>query len=284
VKHIVDLVLVELLKLRGSRMPWVLLLALVALCQVGIWTNYGAYNTLQRVGAPQDVLSEQYGYVVLPGSLDLVYRLAATFGLIGVAILTASVYGSEYSLGTLRPILIRGAGRVPYLVAKLVTLIVASGAALLMVGVLSAASSALAGALVGPPPTGTPPSADWSDALGAFFRCWLPMIPYMAFTGMIAVLTRSTTAALATSLGYYLLEAFAAPTLARSTEDALSHVADYLLLRNINSITGGGFVGVMGSTLSMSGSALRLALYTALMAAVTVVVFTRRDITGPSAG
>ncbi|MFO7696896.1 MAG: ABC transporter permease subunit [Anaerolineae bacterium] len=282
IANLIAVVRGEFFKLRRRPMAWVLLGICVLFGQALVWSGYVAYASLQARAPDSAALAQQYASFVLPESLVWVFRVASSIGLIAVAILTASVMGSEYGLATLRPMLIRGIGRASYLVGKLATLMLAAGAALLVTGVLAAASSVVAAVLATAPPGGAPPSASWSDALGGWLITWLSLLPYIALTAMVTVLARSASVGMAVSLGYYLLESVLSATLTSTGSAGFGRIAGYLLLHNITAVTRGGFIGVAGGTATEGPAALRLALYTVVMATITLVVFLRRDIHGPS--
>lgn len=272
----------ECFKLRRRPMAWVLLGTCVLFGQALIWSGYLAYASQHSLLKDSAALAQQYASIVLPESLVWVLRVASSIGLIAVAILTASVMGSEYGLATLRPMLIRGIGRTAYLAGKIATLMLAAGAALLVTGALAAGSSLIVGALASPPPGGVPPSASWSDPLGGWLVTWLALLPYIVLTAMVTVLARSASLGMAVSLGYYLLESVLSATQTSAGSDGFGRIAEYLLLHNIIAVTRGGFVGVAAGTATGGPAALRLALYTVAMAVITLAVFLRRDIHGPS--
>src|SRR5207237_9601634 len=85
----------------------------------------------QPLATPPQPPQLAYENVTLPGSIPLALGTLQTLGLILIAVLTASAIGIDYGAGTLRSVLVQGTGRWPYLGAKLVTLVVLAGLALL---------------------------------------------------------------------------------------------------------------------------------------------------------
>lgn len=167
----------------------------------------------QQVQRLEDQLWRQYQEFTLPGSFSNAFGIAQSIGLVLVAVLTASAIGSDFGLGTLRPILIRGMERLSYLAGKFLLLVAAAAGALLAVGTFTVISSLIA-AGVAEPPTGAPPgSLGWANAGASLVRNWASFIPYIAFAGTLTILTRSTAAGMAIGLGYYFAEGIVAACL-----------------------------------------------------------------------
>ena len=237
----------------------------------------------QQVAQQQAQLQRLYDDFAMPGSIPNALRTAQTFGLILLAILTASLIGTEYGLGTLRSVLVRGTGRWPYLAVKFLTLAVTAAVALLLVLGVTALSSLIATALAGSPP-GDWASPNWADAGVALGKAWFSFIPYLALTGFMTVLVRSSAAGMAIGLGYYFAEQIVVQ-LFSNFFDWFSTVADYLLMQNISAWAGGFSFGAGGGggpgTLH---SFLVLAVYTVAFGIAAFWLFQRRDIAGASGG
>ena len=81
----------------------------------------------------QATLSRLHGQFSLPGSIRGILEPAQMVSLILMAVLTASVIGAEYGLGTLRPITAKGTSRWAALGGKFAMLVLAAGGGALAV-------------------------------------------------------------------------------------------------------------------------------------------------------
>jgi ABC-2 type transport system permease protein len=236
----------------------------------------------QQSGRQQAQLQQQYSGFTLPGSLSTALGMAHGIGLVLLAVLTASVVGSDYGLGTLRPILARGTGRLSYLAGKLLVLVAVSAGAMLVVVIATAVSSLVASAIAQPPPGAAEGLRDWTDAALDLPLTWASFIPFIAFTGMVTVLTRSSAAGMAIGLGYYFAEGILAAALSAFFE-WFEAAAALMLIRNINALSGGGF-GFGGAEIGSVQAGLVLGAYVAVFAGISGWLFQRRDVAGASGG
>ena len=150
---------------------------------------------------------------------------------IPILILTASVMGIEYGLGTLRTTLARGVGRWQLLSGKLIMLMGAVVAAVVGIGVLIGIASLLAGVI--------PPAEEeslivndggaWLDAVRGPAKLVFALAPYVALGVFLTVLTQSTAQGISLSMGYYVIELILAPVLG-GLADWLEKVLDIALL------------------------------------------------------
>jgi ABC-type transport system involved in multi-copper enzyme maturation permease subunit len=227
-------------------------------------------NLLAQCRRQATRLQEQYAGFTPTASISTALGVASTIGLVLLGILTATTIGSDYGLGTLRPILVRGPGRLAFLSSKLL-LLIASAAGMLFVVSIAAAFSGWVAMAIGEPPPGAVVTQDhWIDA----------------FTGALTVLTRSTAAGMAISLGYYFTEGILA-TLMSALFDWFDAVAEFLLVRNINAFVGGGLrfaPGGNGSEIEPFQASVVLAGYVLVFVGLTVWVFLKRDVTGANSG
>lgn len=236
--------------------------------------------------SPAEVLHEgqirRWQRLALPGSLLNALGALRTFALLLVAILTASTVGMEYGLGTLRPVLAEGVGRVPFVVTKFLALVALVGAGLAFVLVTTALGSLIATSLSPPPPEAGIGAAGWVEVAQSVARIWLGAIPYIAFTGAVAVVLRSSAAATAVALGYFFAELIT--TIRMGTGSGLlSEAGRFLLVCNISYVSGAsdpGTIAVCGASGQMIHALLVLSGYTLASGAVALTVFLLRDVSG----
>jgi ABC-type transport system involved in multi-copper enzyme maturation permease subunit len=233
-------------------------------------------------------LSIRYNLLMPIGSATAALGVAGTIGMVLLGILSASAFGAEYGLGTLRPILVRGVGRLPYLAGKFLVLVASATAAL----VLAAAAAALSGWLISEmaiaPPNFTGRIGSWNEVALSFVRVWAAMTAFLAIASSITLLTRSTAAGMAVSLGCYLFEGL----FTRLMSTAFSwfeKVGDYLPMRNLTALVSatsnlGGPPGLTGEGISTTQACVVVALYVLALAGTAAAVFRHRDIGGISGG
>ena len=273
IAHVLRLSIGEWHKLRRRWIPWILLGLVVFLIQGIVWGGYAAYHLVDEVS--EEGLSD----FTLPSILtfDLI---SLHFLVIPIMILAASVVGVEYGLGTLRTTLTRGVGRWQLLSAKLIMLMVAGIAGLIVLcAFLAIAGGVIAGIAVIIPPAegealiGTEPQA-WLDAAIGAGKVVYALAPYVALGVFLAVVTQSTAQGISISMGYYLLELIAAPLIG-GIAGWLENVLDVALL--------GSNVGEWMSTANTTDT-LRaffvLLAYTAVFVAAALWIFQRRDVAG----
>jgi ABC-2 type transport system permease protein len=227
-----------------------------------------------------------YQGFTLPGSLRSALNIVETLMLILMAILTASAIGIDYGAGTLRSVLTQGTGRWTYLAAKLATLVLITGAGLLVALATVAISSAIATNLAGAPPaTAGVTAASWPDIANAFGKAWVSILPYIALVTFVTVFARSSAAGMAIGLGYYFFEQLII-LLFSSLFSWFGQVADFFLVRNISAWTGGGASGgpAAGALPDDTHALLVMAAYTAVLGALAFWVFEKRDVAGATGG
>lgn len=240
----------------------------------------------QQAQLPQR-LQRSYDSFTLPGSIPGSLGVLQTLGLILMAILTASAIGIDYGAGTLRSVLSKGTGRWQYLAAKLLTL--AALAALgLFVAVASVAASGVIAASIAGAATGEPAATavTWTDAARALGRAWISFLPYVALTAFVTVLARSSAAGMAIGLGYYFAEQLIVLLLS-GIFSWFQNVADYLLVRNISSWTGGSGIGPPGSAAVAADTThalVVLSAYAVVLLTTAFWLFQRRDVHGATGG
>lgn len=214
----------ELFKLSHRMMTRVLLLLLFGVL-------LGAYLLLGIVGEPEesDVLEDlRIGTVHDNGPL-IVYQV----GVILSVTLAASSIASEFGWGTIRTLLPRSAGRVPFLTAKLITVgtfvvlaVILGFLAVLVGSVLVTAfndlDTSLGDNFVG-------------RLLGAMARTAYVIVPYATLAFVIALWSRSSAAGIAVPIVVFYAEVLLTP--AFTSIEALEWLPDALIYSaNVSSI------------------------------------------------
>ena len=150
-----------------------------------------------------EVLREGF---TLPSSVTGGIGLA--HGLVGflLLILAASISGTEYGWGTLRNALTKGVGRWRLLAAKLLLLVLAGAAALIVVSVLIAIASVIAAIISPDEAVRLFDSGEWSETAVVFGKSVYGLVPFMVLATFLAVLTSSSSTGIALSLGSYIIE------------------------------------------------------------------------------
>jgi ABC-2 type transport system permease protein len=275
--HIMNLMRWEWFKLQRRWMPWIILAAILLLSQLlGVWVGYLSYRTEQD--------SDTYASFTLPQSIPNALGGASdNIGIILIVILTASVIGTEYHWGTLRSVLAKGTGRWQYLTSKVVLLWLLAAGALLIIMAVTAASSLIAGALAGGAPEGLSVSARWLDVPIAFGKASFGLLPYIALTAFVTVLTTSWAAGMAISLVYYFAELVVTNVLLYQFK-WFEPVASYMLGHNANAwmIAGDARTIDIGERLITFPSGLHaflvLTIYTLVLGSLALWLFQRRDV------
>ena len=155
---------------------------------------------------------------------------------------------------------------------------------LIILAVFAVVSSFIAGVI---PPSETGELADpgeWLDIVVEYLKIVYSLLPFIALSVFLTVLTSSTAVGIAVSIGYYFVEAILSPIL--NLNDTLSNVTDYLLVASVNTWNAAPLVEVEVSSVSgeQSSDALQaflvILVYTAVLLAVSFWLFMRRDIAG----
>ena len=244
---------------------------------VDAWIESGACDNLQAA----DEFRKGF---TLPDSITGAIGGFSAVGPLLIMVLAASVMGSEYGWGTLRNVLTRGTGRWQLLSAKLLLLLRLCSDMLIFIAVFAVISSFIAGVI---PPSETGELADpgeWLDIVIEYLKVIYSLIPFIALSVFLTVLTSSTAVGIAVSIGYYFVEAILSPLL--NLNDTLSNVTDYLLVASVNTWNAAPLVEVEANGVSgeQSSDALRaflvILVYTAVLLAVSFRLFMRRDIAG----
>ncbi len=236
----------------------------------------------------QEQVEEQRAVFTLPGSIPTTLSMAQSMGIILFAILTASVFGTEYGWGTIRLVLATGVRRWHYLSGKLALLALAALGSLVLVVLFTIVSSLITAKLTGSVEFGFLNLGFLGDVLADVGRSWFAMWPYIALAAVFTVLSRSSAAGMALAIGYYFIEALVVAQLLAF--DWFQTVADYLLGRNVTAwmMGMGNYEGLLvntgGEFPGQLHAALVLLVYVLVLSGLALWLFQRRDITATSTG
>ena len=267
VTHVLRLAVGEWHKLRRRWIPWILLGIIAFLMQAVLWIGYTTYHLS---GETEEDLA-----FALPSSIIIVTD-SFVFLVIPMMILAATVMGVEYGWGTLRATLTKGVGRWQLLSAKLIMLMVAGIAGVIVLSASLVIASLLA-AVIPPAEEGsvivTEGEACMDIAIG-LGKVVYGLAPYVALAVFLAVLTQSTAQGVSLSMGYYILELLIAPILG-GIASWLENVLDVALLGN-NVLE---WLSTASTTDTLRAFFVMLA-YTVVFVAAALWIFKRRDVTG----
>ena len=271
IAHVLRLAVGERHKLRRRWIPWILLGIIVFIMQALVWVTYVSHHFGDSASS-RDTRS-----FTLPYSIGDTIEGSSAFFVIPIIILAASVMGVEYGLGTLRTTLTRGVGRWQLLSAKLIMLMAAGIAGIIVLSALIAIASIAAGVI---PPAEEGPlivteAQAWLDAAITVGKMMYALAPYVALAVFLAVVTQSTAQGISLSLGYYVLELVIAPILGGVVE-WLENVLEVALL-GPNTIEWMEVAGEQPDTLR---AFFVILAYTVVFVAAALWVFQHRDVAG----
>ena len=230
-----------------------------------------------------------YDLITPPGSAVFTMSIGQSIGLILIAILTASLIGTEHGWGTLRFLLVRGVRRWHVLASKLGVAWLAFAAALLLIGVLGTLSGQIIDGLLsgaGELENNTP----WDEVTELFGRSLLSVLPYVAMVSLVTVAVRSSAAGIGVGVGYYFLEQTMVGIFG-AFFDWFQNIAEFLPVYSMEAFvnTGGGISigGGGGESPDYAGdlhTLLVMAAYTLVAGALAFYLLHRRDVGGASRG
>jgi ABC-type transport system involved in multi-copper enzyme maturation permease subunit len=187
--------------------------------------------------------------VALP--LHLPLSLIVTVGIIGyigpilIAILTGTIVGGEYGVGTIRVLLTRGPTRTQYLLAKTLALLACITITMVILIPLGIIVGALYNLFIGIHVDFTFFTADWTlHAIAYILLAILHLFIYAIIALSLATLGKSTAAGIAGGLLWWFLEGvftnILAPLIASftpsATGDFVRTLPDYLVGNNIGAL------------------------------------------------
>ncbi len=273
------LIRMELLKLRKRPMAWTLLILLLG--GIGFIT---VVSVLQLQSVDPVIRADLLRNITLPGTFPRTAEFVYIFGSIMLAILAASTIGSEYSWGTLRPMLATGVPRGRFLAAKLVALALVAAIfvilPLLMNGLLALPIAAWN---TMPMLTGTLDAAWFGNLAAIVGRTYLLVLMPMAIAFFVALVSRSQAAGIGAALGLMIGEQIVSVLLFTLNQPWTRAVANLLPGRNSQALLNHNTFGAVPMIAGQPGEAraiLTLVLYSVIALVIAVLVFRRRDVHG----
>jgi ABC-type transport system involved in multi-copper enzyme maturation permease subunit len=288
----INLIRAEWLKLSRRPLSWILLILFLVLLVAQILTQFALTLGMPvRSGIVSAQFEEWRRGVIFPGIFATALSHVNGLGGIFAVIFAAGAIGSEYSWGTLRTQLARDPARDRYLLAKLTTIMLMLATATLLATLLAALLSAVLSPILGSAIRITPD--DLMNLIPAILRALYVLLPYVLLTAYATLLTRSVLGGVAIGLSYIIVETgFGALALLRVLGGVWALVYNLTIGQNINTLTlmNRHAFGLRPETtapldLSQLPSPLQativVAVYSAFFLAFALILFRRRDITGP---
>ncbi|MBO9320624.1 MAG: ABC transporter permease [Roseiflexus sp.] len=288
----INLIRAEWLKLSRRPLSWILLILFLVLLVAQILTQFALTLGMPvRSGIVSAQFEEWRRGVLFPGIFATALSHVNGLGGIFAVIFAAGAIGSEYSWGTLRTQLARDPARDRYLLAKLTTIMLMLATATLLATLLAALLSAVLSPILGSAIRITPD--DLMNLIPAILRALYVLLPYVLLTAYATLLTRSVLGGVAIGLSYIIVETgFGALALLRVLGGVWALVYNLTIGQNINTLTlmNRHAFGLRPETtapldLSQLPSPLQativVAVYSAFFLAFALILFRRRDITGP---
>jgi ABC-type transport system involved in multi-copper enzyme maturation permease subunit len=280
---------IEQTKLLKRAMLWIeigLLALLVVVFQLMLFV--ALRSTPASAQFPEEVRAQLQEMVTWPLGLNTVLSFAGGNSLGGLllVVLVGAITGQEYTWRTLHLWLSHGASRAGLLAAKFVALLLPMALIVLtpvLVGGLLTAyfTVTLNGAL-------NPADVDFGQLALDIARTAYTLLPYAALAFLLAVVTRSTVAAIGGSLAYSMLIEGILMQILQFISGTIAKITIYLPAGLAVGVMGGpaGQVSVNGQTaaslvyLDPGPAALGIALYTILFVGLAMWAFRRQDLTG----
>lgn len=203
------------------------------------------------------------------------FAIGLQISIILVIVLAAQLMGSEYGWGTIRAMVSRASGRIPFILAKLVVL---GGYAILTLVVTAAASVGLAflfGSLANNDTSMS--GGDWMNVIEAIGRGMLSLGVYAIIALVITILSRSTAAGIAGALALVFLEP-AIWALLGAASDTFDRVSEYFISYNVSALSSIGSENETAAFDATRGTIILAAWLVGLLA-IALLIFRRRDIT-----
>ncbi len=292
---VVQLLGIENTKLTRRTMLWVEL-ALIAVAVVAlVLLMYAIYaapkpaelQDVKGAGAADAMIAQ---FIMWPGALLNSLSLAGSgaFGGLLLIVLVGSVAAQEYGWRTLHVLLGRGVSRTALLTAKFLALLVPVALIVLTPLIVGAPITALFTVII----RGSldVSQVDFGQLGLAALRTMYTLLPYGALTFMLAVVTRSTVAAIGGGLGYALLIEGLLIQILSMFGGVFSKIWTYLpaglsqSVLSLNQVARSTGVTVNGqsaalTTLDPTAAAIGIALYVIVFFGIALWAFRRQDLT-----
>lgn len=254
-----NLVVNEWLKLSKKRsffIPYLVLIAFVVL-----------FGYLAKVFESTGGMGSEGGFV---STVDFIQNAMSKSGMgqfitfLGI-ISTAGIVTKEYSLGTIKLLLIRSQSRSKILASKYVTAVLYTLSLFLCTGIVSLITGGIAFGFNAASEVG------WNDVFVTVLYSLFYTLVYVTITFMVGVLTKSTGATIGAGMFIVLLEGLVTLLLAKYA------VVKYLIFTNADlSVYSQGGAPFKGMTLNFS--LIVVAVYMVLFLGTSFVTFKKRDV------
>ena len=238
-------------------------------------------ETLQSVSAP----------LRLPTSFDVATGVIDFVGEILIIILTGSIVGGEYSVGTIRLMATRGPTRTQYMLGKIGAIIVCIAVAFVVLTSLGILTGLLLNLISGIVPSYAFFTMAWvGNALLYVVLCMLYMFTYAMMALFIGTLGRSTAAGIAGALAWALVEPVVGNILKgigfllnnNTAGNIISAIPDYFVSNNLSALLqnqGQTIFNRSPSDLSNVHALIVVAAYMVIFIGLSWWLTTRRNIT-----
>jgi ABC-2 type transport system permease protein len=272
-------------------MTWILLYIFVGITAV-IYLILYAVSQRSLPGGGQH-LGNITNLLGLPSAIPFALFILAFFGLVLAVILIASSAGNEYNWRTIRIALISSEGRMKFLGAKLISVII-----LILLGMVIGLATGFIMSLITTAIGGY--SFDFSfftrtyiwDQFLQFWRTFFIIMVYVSLGFLFAVMGRSAMPGIAVGIGILFLE----PVITALMQLAggwIDNIPEYLFNANVEVINalnqlpsgfggGGGFGGAASTTTapSVGHAFIVLSVYMVVCLVISFLLFRKRDLTG----
>ncbi len=282
----ISLISAEMLKIRKRRATWIMFGILVAFAAFFLMAIRPIIAADEGRGSVEFLAANLV--MRLPMGFGILVRLIYALGQFILIVFAGLVVGSEYGWGTVRQVMARGASRNRYLTAKLAAILVSIVIAMIVALIVGTGFMAIGDLLVDSLDPDFP-AGFAGDLTGDALRTLAVLVVFAALAFCIAILTRSAAGGLGLGLGWIFIETIFTGIFslfggiwADISGYFLTNLARGVMAANQLDVGrffgGGGGPGVFDRDPLEAG--LLLALYVAVLLAISVWVFNRRDIVG----
>jgi ABC-2 type transport system permease protein len=273
----------EWFRLRHRAIPWVLagvFVTIIALFYLLMWFVLRSGGTT----GGEITVNELRDQLRIGNVPDSGLQRVEQFGAVFVVILASSLVATEFTWGTIRTLLPRSRGRVQFLSAKMVIVLLFAIVLVLLGFAVSLAVSALVS--WGEGLNSHVADTFWTDSIAGLGRVLFVMVPYTTLAIMVTMLTRSSAAGIGVTLGVMIMEPVLMAVLS-AAGGPLTHLPEAFLSRNVTAFLdftttrerGGGVFAGAGVALPGAWQAGGVLLaYSLAFVSATYWSFVTRDI------